>query len=1082
MNMKIRRLLLSTALPAAVFATALPALAQTEVTDARTANVSTSTEGANNTADDVTITSTGTVTVTTGAGVTLDSDNDIVNDGTITTIESSDTVGILVSGARTGSVTNNSVISLLATPISVIAANGDITVGSGRVGILISGASPFTGNIENSSTGNINIRGQNSAGIRLEQGSSMTGDIIQAGGLSVFGRDTIGIDVAGDIIGNLAVSGPINALGGNTQAVNVGGDVTGSIVTTAQLIVTGFVEASGRGVTARQSLISRVSLEDTGSIRQAGSAFQVNGNVTEGIHFSQTRDATTNGLLSISGITMAGSAPAVLIDGEGTPIAIGIVGQIIDPNDEDFDADLQFAFVNQGNLFTDGILDDVDATTFELRDAQLTGGFNNIEGMRATVYRSAIDPAATGPTHDSHARVIVIGGGGIAERINNSGVILARGFEAIDSAFVDFDNPLAPNRIFVTAIDVAAGGSLTSLTNTGSITALITSRRGEAVAVRDASGTLIEINNSGTLGAQGVSSDVTGASQTDFVLIAIDVTANTAGFTLNQTVFTDAATGNSTTPVILGDILLGSGDDFLNIAAGTINGNISFGDGADRLTLAGSSVITGTITDTDGALEILITDNSRLAISGPDDINVATFEVDGTSTYSPFINPENGDVSVLTASGTATFQDGAVIDPRLSTVLDNASTSFTILNAGTLAINGDINTLRGENSPFLYNTSFDRDPNDPNSLIMTLDLRSTTELGLDVQQAAAFTSAFEALQTTDDLGSAFVGLTDQTSFNAAYNQLLPEFAAAARQFVLANVDGSVGAVGSHLNNARRSQDEHGGLWIEEFAYFADRSLAGLSEQYRGFGFGITGGIDSSFGPFHTVGINAGFATTEIEDVLGIDEPLDVLSLQGGVYAGYEAGNFGLDLYAGGGYDDFEANRNIQIGNFTQTARGDWSATHYNASATAGYDLNFGKYYMRPSASFTYLSMSEQAYTEEGSASIALAIDKRTSSIGTASAVLDFGARFEGPRSWWAPSIRVGYRNNVIDDRVVTTGRFVGGTTPFTIENTDFPGTGMVLGVTFAMGSKYAAFSLDYDAELRDGFSRHTARLVLRLLF
>jgi len=1080
--MKIRRLLLSTALPATVLAFALPALAQTEVTNERTTNVSTSTEGANNTSTDVTVTSSGTVTVTTGAGVTLDSDNAVVNDGTISTDAASNTTGILVSGSRTGSVTNNGTISLTETPTSIIATNGDIAAGTGRVGILISGASPFTGNIENASAGNINIRGQNSAGIRLEQGSSITGDIIQGGGLTIFGKDNIGVDVAGNVIGNLAVNGVVSVVGGNAQAVNVGGDISGSITTTSRVTTTGYVGTNGAGITSRPASATRAIVLADGSIRQAASAYQINGNVGQGIHFAQTVDETSGAVTAIPSVNMSGSAPAILIDGNGTPIAIGRVGQITDPNDADFDAELQYAFVNQGNLITDGLFDDLDATTFSLSDASLEDGLNNSGTMSANVYRSGVDPAATAATHDSHARVIVIGGGGIAQRINNSGSILARGFEAGDTAFADLDNPQAANLLLVTAIDIDAGGSLSSITNLGTISAVITTRRGEAVAVRDASGTLIELNNSGILSTAGLSIDPTGANQEDHVLIAIDVSANTTGFTLNQTLFDDPDVEDDAAPILRGDVLLGSGDDVLNIASGTVTGDISFGNGADRLTLAGSSTVTGIIDDTDGNLEILVTDNSRLAITGPDDINVTSFEIDGTSTYSPFINPDNGDVSVLTASGAATFQDGAVIDPRLSTVLDNPSTSFTIVNAGTLAVNGDINALRGTNSPFLYNTSFARDPNDPNALVMTLDLRSTTELGLDIQQAAAFTSAFEALQTTDTLGNAFVGLTDQTNFNAAYNQLLPEFAAAARQFVLANVDGSVGAVGSHLNNARKSQDERGGLWIEEFAYFADRELAGLSEQYRGYGFGITGGIDTAFGPFHTVGINAGFGTTEIEDVLGVDEPLDILSLQGGVYAGYEAGNFGLDLYAGGGYDDFESNRKVQIGSFSETSRGNWSATHYNASATAGYDVNFGKYYMRPSASFTYLNMSEKEYTEEGAASIALAIDKRTSSIGTASAMLDFGARFEGARSWWSPSIRVGYRNNVIDDRVVTTGRFVGGTTPFTIENTDFPGTGMVLGVTFAMGSKYAAFSLDYDAEYRDGFNRHTARLVLRLLF
>ena len=83
----------------------------------------------------------------------------------------------------------------------------------------------------------------------------------------------------------------------------------------------------------------------------------------------------------------------------------------------------------------------------------------------------------------------------------------------------------------------------------------------------------------------------------------------------------------------------------------------------------------------------------------------------------------------------------------------------------------------------------------------------------------------------------------------------------------------------------------------------------MSEQYRGEGFGFTGGLDTAFGPFHAVGINFGFASTEIEDVVGQDEPLDVITLQTGLYAGYAQamgqGEFGVELYAGGGYNKFE---------------------------------------------------------------------------------------------------------------------------------------------------------------------------------
>jgi len=1079
-SMKLRRLFASAATTVLATALASSAFAQVEITDARTTAVQTSTAGSGGAASDVTITSTGSVAVTTGTAVTLDSDNDLINDGAITTEDADDTVGVLISGV-TGNFTNNGSITLNgAAPTGGITPTSAIITGTGRTGILISGASPFTGNITNE--GSIAISGQNSTGIRLASTSSITGDIFQNGTLTVFGENSVGIDIIGNVIGNLAINGTIGATGENSEGVNISGDVSGSVTFTNVTTTTGFVNSIGAAQTSRSTLAIRGILEDTGSLRQGGSALNISGNIDGGVHFAERREATTDVLISTGGVNMIGSAPAVLIDGNGTPIAIGLVAQITDPNDADFDAELQYAFINQGTLISDGYLDDMDATSFSLNDARLEGGLNNSGIMRATVYRSGIDPAATAATHDSHARVIIIGGGGIAERINNTGTILARGFEAIDSAFADLDNVQAPNMIFATAIDILAGGSLGNISNLGNITALLTSRNGEAVAIRDASGTLIEINNSGVIEALGINSDLSGDTTPTYNLIAIDVSANTTGFTLNQTIFTDPDTNVDTVPVITGDILLGSGDDLINVEGGTINSNISFGDGADRLLVSGGAAVIGSISDSDGQLEIMVTDSSSLTINSADDFNITTATIDSTSTYAPFIDPLSGEASAMIASGNVTLEDGATIDPRLSTVLANPTTSFTIIQAGTLIANANFGNIRGENSPFLYNTVLTRDPLDANSLILTLQLRNTAELGLDVVQAAAFTSAFEALQNSDALGGAFVGLTDQVSFNAAYNQLLPEFSAAAVQFVMANIDGATGAVGSHLNSARRSQEKPGGLWIEQFAFYADKSITGSSEQYRGYGFGITGGFDTAFGPFHNAGINIGFATTEVEDVLGVDEPLDVLTVQSGIYGGIEFGKLGVDLYAGGGYDDFESSRNVIIGSYSQSAQGNWSGYHFNGSATAGYKLDFGKYFVRPSASLSYLNMNENAFIEQGSSDIAQAIDSRQVDVGTATGMLEFGANFARNRAWASPSIRVGFRNDFINGGIITTGRFANGTTSYTLLSDGIPASGILLGITFASGSDFASFSFDYDTDIRSGFIRHTARLVVRMIF
>src|SRR3546814_4722287 len=75
------------------------------------------------------------------------------------------------------------------------------------------------------------------------------------------------------------------------------------------------------------------------------------------------------------------------------------------------------------------------------------------------------------------------------------------------------------------AIDIAAGATVTHLTNSGAITAS-TSGKGVATAIHDGAGGLSLIENSGAIGAS--------AFDTTSQAIAIDLTANNHGATTNH--------------------------------------------------------------------------------------------------------------------------------------------------------------------------------------------------------------------------------------------------------------------------------------------------------------------------------------------------------------------------------------------------------------------------------------------------------------------------------------------------------------------------------------------------------------------
>lgn len=1079
------RLFLTTALTTFAFSAATLACAQTTIDSNRTTPITTEDSG------DLTINSGIDVSTTTpGPVVTLNSDNTVSNAGNISIEDIDGATGVDIQGGNTGSYTQTGNIAIIEdyTPEDT---DGDrvpdqsLALGTGRTGILISGASPFVGDVNLTPTSAIVVEGNDSYGIRLAGTSGLTGDLNALGTIAVTGDNSAGVSIENQILGQLALGRSITTRGTNTSAVSVAGDIEGGFTSSAA------ISNSGYRFNDRPNRQGR-ELIDQDDLGQAAAAVNINGNITGGILFDQVITTTTaedgtetSAVTAVASVSQFGNAPAILIDGQGTPIAIGRISAITDADAEGFDSALVYAFVNEGQLASQGVYNDVNSTTFEVRDATLEGGFSNTGTMSASSFRSGDDGTADVEGFTGTAQVLVIGNGAIAEAINNSGVITAGVREADDEIYLDRSNIVAARSITAIAINIEDGANVTSLTNSGAIGAVITGRTGEVIAIRDSSGTLRNITNSGTISAFGLNSDANGDEVTNFTRTALDLANNTLGVTLTQNARIDSDTTDSITPpdpTINGDILLGSGDDVVTLNAGSVLGRLSFGAGANTLSISGGASLRGAVTSNGGTLALSVADGTLTNTSGTP-LAVTSASFDATSAYNPTLNGATGMASTLVASGDISFADGAQINPVLTNIIGNSSNNFTIARASDLNIAGDLSSLSGSVSPFLYDTTYAIDPNDPNALIVTLDLRETSDLGLDTVQTAAFNSAFEALGANAALGDAFVNITDGTSFNQAYNQLLPEFAAAARQFVIANVDGATGAVGSHLDNVRRSQDRPGGAWIQEFAYFADRDLAGLSEQYRGSGFGFTAGLDTAIGPFHAVGLTAGFASTEIESVVDNDAPLDVVTVQLGAYAGYEIGKLGIEALAGIGYNDFESERNVTVGSFTGESSGDWSGTHMNASLRAGYDYDIGeKFFVRPAVSLDYLSLTEKAYTETGSAGITLDIDERTSDSGSATAMLNFGGKFMGKRTWIRPSVRVGYRNDFINDGVITTGRFVGGTTPFNIQSEEFPDSGFLLGFSVAAGSEFSSFSLDVDSDIRDGFIRHTGRIVLRLLF
>jgi len=1056
-----RRFLFASAL-VSLTVTAPAAFADREITDEITTPLVTSTAGDGGGADNIVISTGGRVTLVPGAtAVTIDSDNDVTNSGSII-IEGDDDggVGIHAIGGNSGTITHTGLIQVLAEtragdtddPADGI-VDGPIAVGSNRVAILVDGNAVFTGDIIASVGSTMTVIGNDSAGLRVLTG--LAGNIDLAGNVRAIGDNSFGVEIRGDVTGNVDIDGRVEVQGEDSGGILIASDIGGAITIGATVNATAY-RFSGRPT---EEIRDSLEAED---VADSTSAVLINGNATGGVFFSgfsEDRPGTPS-----ANISVRGSAPAahILANASSGDIVLGeVVLEAIpdDPDTADVDESVAaeligYAFVNRGTITAQGNLDAVDTITMEVSGADghsvtLSGGLLNDGFINGSAWRAT----ATG---------FVLGAGAIIPTFAITGDIRIRSNE---------EGSLARG------IYIDTGANVPMLINSGVID-VTTLNGGGGVAITDVSNTLTTIENTGEIAAYHLNTLVGTDPQVDD-LVAIDLSANTVGSTVRQYRAADAA--DTHVEELLGDIRFGSGDDLLQVESGIVDGDLSFGDGADQLMISGGSV-SGALSDSDGNLAIEV-DGAQLDLAATTSANITTARFGDGSVIRFQVDDEAGTAANITASGDITFQSGSRVAATLANLIGDGAT-FVVVSANNLVIEESLDILQDTEAPWLYESNLEFDPNNANALILTLRRRTAEELGMNANQGAAYTAALEGWQTNDELGQAIASLLTQEEFFAAYDQLLPEYSASAIQFALAANDSAIGALANRLEAVRRSPEESGGLWVQEFGYFADRAGSAFGPGYRGHGIGVAVGFDRPVGPFYAVGLNVVGAASEVSEVNGVDEPMSAMTAQVGTYAGARVSGFDFDAYAAVGYDSFEHNRRVLIGAFDASPTADWTGWHTSASARISRDLAVGeRWYVRPAFSVDYLRLSEGGYTETGGgAGVDLAVGDRESSSFSGTSLLTLGARFESTNSWWSPSVRVGFRNEFGGGESETMASFVDFDDTFTLRSQSMPGTGAIFGFGIAAGSGYSTFSFDYDADVRDDFIRHTARLVMRMVF
>ncbi|WP_380873142.1 autotransporter [Sphingomonas sp. DBB INV C78] len=1027
------RSLLATTCLTPLFFLATPLHAETVIGDKRTAGVATSTIKSG-TADDIKIGSAGSVELAaSGTAITVDSANKVTNEGTIKFSNVSNATGIFVNAGLATTITNTGTITIDETYEATDTdkdgdLDGPLAQGSNRFAIRTAGA--MTGNVSNG--GKISIEGNDSGGIVL--GGPLTGSLTNSGTIDVIGDRGYGIRT-GDVSGNVTINSAVAVKGKDSVGVAIDGNVGGALTIQGGISATGY----------RATSVSDPSKLDADDLLQGGPALRIAGNVGGGIIFAvppkdtkpddkdEDKDGIEDSKEGSASVVSAGSVAAVEIGSANQDVVIGAVAGQANGH----------GLVINGAIAGNGTFAGVSGNALVIggqgRAVTIAGGMT----VAGTV-------TATGTGAGSGATALHIGNGAtVAEIRNNGGIGAAAGTGAAAKA---------------TAIRIDAGANVGSIRNTGEIRATTTAD-GSATAITDKAGTVSLIENSGAIAASG-------ALPTSDRNIAIDVAANGAGVTVKQLAVADGKAA----PLIQGDILFGSGGDTLDVADGTVAGTTRFGDGANRLqlagdafytgkavfgagndamTLAGTAIFSGTADFGGGADSLSLSNTARfsgmlvnaqglavnvaggtLDLQNSGSVAIASLGVGGTGAIRVNIDGAAGTNTLYQVAGDANFAQGSKVIVKLANVGDSEGV-YTFLQAGS--VTGGTNlTTADATLPFLFKSNVVAGAN-PNELRIDIKRKTATELGLNRSQASIYDAVFKVVDKDAKVAGAFLDIGDGDRFRKQLRQMLPDHAGGTFEAV---TSGSRATARMFADPRAPFADQgNWGFWLQQVAWGTSKSI-GNTGGYDISGWGFSGGGEVKTEGVGNFGISLAYLYGKDADG-GTDN--EVTSNQYEL-AGYWRADFGgLHTFAraSGAYVDFKGQRAFdgQIGgeDVHRETKGNWDGTLYSAAGGASYEMAFGNISLRPAASIDYYRLHEKGYSEAGGGdAFNLIVSSRTSDELAVNATVAAGINFGGKdpeAGWFRTEIEGGRRQIVGGDLGTTTAKFAGGQ-EFTLQPED----------------------------------------------
>ncbi|MBS0277827.1 MAG: autotransporter domain-containing protein, partial [Proteobacteria bacterium] len=973
----------------------------------------------------------------------------------------------------------------------------------------------------------LKTQGDGSWSIFLPSGATVDGDILANGTIntlpttanSTASTGVTSIELDGTTNGSLVVGGSVESFGRKAIGILTGGQINGSIQNYGTILTSGTqtTATTDKGNPVAQSALV-VSNNITGGIYNAGPLSQSDGTTTANI--------ATNGDLPALLITTGFESSA-----SAAPITIGGFTE---------SAGLTYSLFNRGTISSAAQNVNIDAATA----VDIIGGSaTNLITLSSGIYNSgtitAQASADANATTAPQVSALVIGNytnivapaGGTYAITNSSNGAATGATTGVGKITASYSGATAGQAIAVSIANT--GATVPSLLNQGFITAsAITSdttvKTLSAIGILDQSGTLLNIDNAGTISAQAYAS-VNGT------VAQLDNRANYA-----QAINLGAASGNvslTNSGTIIGDVVLGSFNDTVNVSgsttqAATITGNMNFGGGNDTLLVGSHATVTGDILESaGGVVNITVqaggtltatnngsTSGGRVLPAGTvanisvDNLDVQRggilgltladgFNINRTGNSGPIVQATSTGVINLEAGSTLKMNFGGFISaPELSSgaagqaqfiIFDTASGNLNIANPS------QVQQALTNGIPFLFTgsvcaygvtgfsgayqcTGTNPQGSTHSDVILTLQPKSASDIGLTGYAAAMFAPANLALANDADLGAAVINAgapvgttsldatTGQQVYQKIYANFAPDVSGSARAVAISLTDQASSIVGERQRKLRMYARQDGDitLWAQEFGQRLSVPNKIAAGGYNNSGFGIAMGADGgSISSGRYGGAFTFYAGDTSEKYPRESKTTSEWYMLTG-YTDWRGKGLFFDSQVSIGYGHLDGRRTLIIDDLsgTQLIKRQAEGKRSSALAAGGFSTGFifssGGTVLMPQFSMDALTLREEGYTESGGgAGMDLHVQPYYANSVRAFLGADLRQDLKMGSFFLQPEVRAGYRYDLLSGQEKLKVNFAGDQSvsptvapgqPFTITGPDPAKGNLVFGAGLAV--------------------------------